>query len=69
MNRRRFLSSALAASGLLVPEWLLDQPKGRSMVSVPGDLFTAQWVNDPPRPGSWYWQAHDGSYVTLALAI
>ena len=25
-----------AASGLLVPEWLLDPPKGRSMVSVPG---------------------------------
>jgi hypothetical protein len=32
MNRRHFLS---LASGLLVPEWLLDPPKGRSMVSVP----------------------------------
>lgn len=37
MNRRSFLTSALVASGgLLVPEWLLDPPKGRSMVSVPG---------------------------------
>ena len=36
-SRRVFLSSlALTASGLLVPEWLLYPPKGRSMVSVPG---------------------------------
>lgn len=33
MNRRTFLS--LTAAGLLVPEWVLDPPKGRSMVSVP----------------------------------
>jgi len=31
-SRRSFL---LAASGLLVPEWLLDPPNGRAMVSVP----------------------------------
>ena len=38
MNRRRFIATALTATagGLLVPEWLLDPPRGRSMVSVPG---------------------------------
>jgi hypothetical protein len=46
MNRRRFLErerayrlGATTAAGLLLPEWLLDPPKGRNMVSVP-DLFT-----------------------------
>lgn len=36
-TRRAFLRSALiaTASGLLVPEWILDPPKGRSMVTVP----------------------------------
>lgn len=36
MNRRKFLRYALVAtaSGLLVPEWILDPPKGRSMVSI-----------------------------------
>ena len=32
---------AVIASGLLVPEWILDPPKGRSMISVP--LFN--WGN------------------------
>lgn len=37
MNRRGFLLSAMlaTAAGILVPEWILDPPKGRSMVSVP----------------------------------
>lgn len=40
LSRRSFLSSlALTASGLLVPEWIIDPPKGRSMVSVPGMPF------------------------------
>jgi hypothetical protein len=47
VNRRKFI--ALAASGLLVPEWLLDPPKGRSMVSVPGPI---DYVPDPIRHGS-----------------
>ena len=33
ISRRAFL---LLASGLLVPDWLLDPPKGRAMVSVSG---------------------------------
>ncbi len=37
-SRRAFLTTALRATvaGVLVPEWLLDPLKGRSMVSVPG---------------------------------
>lgn len=37
LNRRRFLSTLFGATagGLLVPEWILDPPKGRSMVTVP----------------------------------
>ncbi len=37
-SRRAFLTAALraTAAGVLVPEWLLDPLKGRSMVSVPG---------------------------------
>jgi len=36
MNRRGFLTSAMAAAGgMLVPEWILDPLKGRSMISVP----------------------------------
>lgn len=37
MKRRDFLCGALklSAAGVLAPAWLLDPPKGRSMVSVP----------------------------------
>ena len=37
-SRRAFLTTALRATvaGVLVPEWLLDPLKGRSMVTVPG---------------------------------
>lgn len=37
LSRRGFLSAALkaTAAGILVPEWLLDPLKGRSMVAVP----------------------------------
>ena len=37
MNRRGFLGKLIAATaaGVLVPEYLLDPPKGRSMVAVP----------------------------------
>lgn len=35
-GRRGFLGAmAATAAGLLVPEWILDPPKGRSMVAVP----------------------------------
>ena len=44
MNRRGFLTTALtAAGGLLVPEWILDPPKGRSMIAVPG---MPEWLTD-----------------------
>jgi len=58
MNRRQFLA---LASGLLVPEWLLDPAKGRAMVSVPGM---------PRLPHFWrfdvetdYWLAHNSSVL------
>ena len=54
--RRAFL---LAASGLLVPEWLLDPPKGRAMVSVPASCRIVL-VEDPPSlwpadASEWMW--------------
>lgn len=53
MNRRDFIGKALAASaaGLLIPEYILDPPRGRSMIAVPGfagagddDLFFSNWL-------------------------
>ena len=48
LNRRGFLTSALAAaSGLMVPDWIQDPLKGRSMIAVPGlpkEPIAAQWV-------------------------
>ena len=42
MNRRDFVSRlVLSPLGLLVPEWLLDPPRGRSMISVP-DMNSAR---------------------------
>lgn len=45
MNRRDLLKRmgmAIAASGLAIPEWLINPPKGRSMIAVPefdGTIF------------------------------
>ena len=51
MKRRdilRALGLAVAGSGLVVPEWLLDPPKGRSMVAVPENA--GFWLTTPLAP-------------------
>ena len=42
LNRRSFLTSGLklGLAGVLAPEWILDPPKGRSMISVPSRFLT-----------------------------
>lgn len=78
MNRRGFLTSALkaTAAGILVPEWILDPPKGRSMVSVPSDfdVYSMRMKIEGPvtngfgKPGNWAWQHPDGSWIALAVS-
>ena len=69
ISRRFFLT--LAASGLLVPEWLLEPPKGRSMVSVPQMPLLPLLSDDPPQmkmgPDAYlyYWDAAVRGYKPL----
>lgn len=66
IRRRAFLSSsALASAGLLVPEWLLYPPKGRSMVSVPRPFYpnVRHWSADDRGPFvDFYAYYDDGSH-------
>jgi hypothetical protein len=52
MNRRGFLKklgigAAGAATALAVPEWLLNIPKGRSMIVVPDFAASRKWMTVP----------------------
>lgn len=56
MKRRDFLGGALklSAAGVLAPAWLLDPPKGRSMVSVP-EIWRKpiSWTQSGLTPGEY----------------
>lgn len=54
IERRLFLEMfAMTAAGLLVPDWLLDLPKGRSMVTVPGMWDPVQDFTAGTISGMW----------------